>query len=100
MIDPEAAALEAAEARLPRVVLVSGERIIRESWEEIEEYLRQRQFQVYPSLEEWRENIVQRALHLTGEELESWGSSLDFLWELSRAQWLEICIPPKVWRRP
>lgn len=74
------------------VILTSGERVQRETWEDVEKELQFRQFEAYPTTEAWREDACNRALHQTGEELDSFGSSLEFMWELSRAQWLEVSI--------
>jgi hypothetical protein len=79
---------------MAHIILASGEHINRHTWDEIEEELRSRQFTVYETQEEWRQDICARALHNTGEELDDFGSSYSFLWELSRAQWINVVPSP------
>ena len=72
------------------VILKSGERIERESWEQIEEELQSRQFKDYNSSSEFRADMCEKALSFTGEELDDFGSSYDLMWEFSRAGWLNV----------
>lgn len=77
-----------------RVILHTGATIDENTWDLVEQELINRQFQTYETREDWRKDVCERALHHTGEELDDFGTAYSFMWELSRAQWVNVVPSP------
>lgn len=66
----------------------NGEIDHADTWEEIERRVQKVQWEDYDSQDEFREDMARRAMYWSGLEIDTFGTSEQFVWELERAQML------------
>lgn len=78
-----------------KIRFADGLTLTAETWEEIEDKLRTTQFIEFPDQMSFRRAMEDRISTQMGEEIQIDGTSKDFLYELSRAQLLDVIEGPK-----
>lgn len=78
----------------PTIVWPDGSRMSAETWEDLEHLVMKRQWDHYESVDEFRQDMAERAIAWSRVEVDTWGSSYMFFCELERAQMLIVVFSP------